>query len=45
MASARSFDVIVIVDWSANSTPKVGADSIWVAEHDADAGSGHERRG
>jgi hypothetical protein len=25
------FDAIVIVDWSANNTPKVGKDSIWVA--------------
>ena len=27
---APLFDAIVIVDWSANSTPKRGADSIWV---------------
>ena len=26
------FDRIVIVDWSANSTPKTGKDSIWVAD-------------
>ena len=26
------FDRIVIVDWSANSTPKIGTDSIWIAE-------------
>jgi len=26
------FDRIVIVDWSANSTPKTGQDSIWVAD-------------
>ena len=26
------FDVYCIVDWSANSTPKRGADSIWVSE-------------
>jgi precorrin-8X/cobalt-precorrin-8 methylmutase len=28
------FDRIVVVDWSANSTPKVGADSIWIADDD-----------
>lgn len=28
------FDRIVVVDWSANNTPKVGADSIWVAHLD-----------
>ncbi|MDO8392722.1 MAG: cobalamin biosynthesis protein CbiG [Actinomycetota bacterium] len=36
MRHDRLFDVIVVVDWSANSTPKRGADSIWVAELDAD---------
>jgi hypothetical protein len=25
------FDRFVVVDWSANSTPKLGRDSIWVA--------------
>lgn len=35
MPHDRLFDVIVIVDWSANSTPKHGPDSIWVAELDA----------
>lgn len=30
------FDVIMIVDWSANATPKRGADSIWSYELDAD---------
>ncbi len=25
------FDQVVVVDWSANSTPKVGRDSIWIA--------------
>ena len=25
----RSFDAYLIVDWSANSTPKAGKDSIW----------------
>jgi precorrin-8X/cobalt-precorrin-8 methylmutase len=28
------FDRIVIVDWSANSRPKLGADSIWIADDD-----------
>ncbi len=32
------FDVIIIVDWSANATPKRGADSIWSYElHDEPA--------
>lgn len=26
------FERIVVVDWSANSTPKTGKDSIWIAE-------------
>jgi len=34
MARAMSFDRIVVVDWSAHSTPKVGADSIWLAVDD-----------
>jgi hypothetical protein len=29
------FDRFVVVDWSANSTPKLGRDSIWVAHLDA----------
>ena len=29
------FDRIVVVDWSANSTPKLGVDSIWIADDDA----------
>lgn len=33
------FDRIVVVDWSANSTPKRGADSIWIAVLDVDDGS------
>jgi precorrin-8X/cobalt-precorrin-8 methylmutase len=33
------FDRIVVVDWSASSTPKQGADSIWLAIDD-----GHGRR-
>lgn len=28
------FDRYVVVDWSANSTPKVGRDSIWIAMRD-----------
>lgn len=32
------FERIVVVDWSANSTPKTGKDSIWVA--DLDIGTG-----
>ena len=31
------FDQFVVVDWSANSTPKVGRDSIWIAVHDRTA--------
>lgn len=27
----RIFDSYLIVDWSANSTPKTGSDSIWIA--------------
>jgi precorrin-8X/cobalt-precorrin-8 methylmutase len=27
------FDRVVVVDWSANSTPKLGRDSIWIAEY------------
>lgn len=30
------FDRFVVVDWSANSTPKHGRDSIWIAVADAD---------
>ena len=32
------FDRVVVVDWSAASTPKRGRDSIWVAERDASTG-------
>jgi len=28
------FDRFVVVDWSANSTPKLGRDSIWVGHLD-----------
>ena len=31
MAPSTVFDAYVAVDWSANSTPKTGVDSIWVA--------------
>lgn len=27
------FDRYVVVDWSANSAPKLGRDSIWIADH------------
>jgi precorrin-8X/cobalt-precorrin-8 methylmutase len=30
------FDRYVVVDWSANSSPKLGRDSIWIAVHDRD---------
>lgn len=30
------FDRFVVVDWSANSSPKLGRDSIWIAVHDGD---------
>ncbi len=32
MGSGPLFDVYCVVDWSANATPKRGADSIWVSE-------------
>ena len=32
MSAARLFDVYCVVDWSANATPKRGADSIWISE-------------
>lgn len=32
------FDRILVVDWSANSTPKRGADSIWIGAAGAQAG-------
>jgi len=31
------FDRFVVVDWSANSTPKRGRDSIWIAVHHLDS--------
>ena len=31
------FDQFVVVDWSANSTPKLGRDSIWIAVRDRTA--------
>ena len=33
------FDTIVVVDWSANSTPKRGSDSIWMAVLDGGNGA------
>ena len=33
------FDRIVVVDWSANATPKRGADSIWIGTVDAGIGA------
>lgn len=32
-ANNRLFDRYLIVDWSANATPKTGADSIWYAQY------------
>jgi precorrin-8X/cobalt-precorrin-8 methylmutase len=32
MTSRTLFDAYVVVDWSANTTPKAGKDSIWIAE-------------
>lgn len=32
--SARLFDLIVVVDWSASSTPRTGRDSIWTDTFD-----------
>lgn len=34
--SARSFDRVVVVDWSANSRPSRGRDSIWIAVLEGD---------
>ncbi|MEC8241760.1 MAG: hypothetical protein VX084_11510, partial [Planctomycetota bacterium] len=31
-ASTRLFDAYLFIDWSANSRPKRGKDSIWIAE-------------
>ncbi|MGI9644614.1 MAG: cobalamin biosynthesis protein CbiG [Ilumatobacteraceae bacterium] len=36
MGRAALFDRIVVVDWSAASAPRRGADSIWIAALDAD---------
>lgn len=36
---ALDFDRIVVVDWSANSTPKRGADSIWIGSAGAGGGA------
>src|SRR3954469_8388049 len=32
------FDVVVIVDWSGSSTPRLGKDSIWSCVHDVVSG-------
>lgn len=42
MASGPLFDVYCVVDWSANATPKRGADSIWVSEFSGETTPGHE---
>ncbi len=34
LLDGNGFDRIVIVDWSASSRPKLGRDSIWIAEDD-----------
>jgi precorrin-8X/cobalt-precorrin-8 methylmutase len=34
----RLFDVVVVVDWSANAAPKRGRDSIWCCVRDATTG-------
>jgi hypothetical protein len=39
MAHESMFDRIIIVDWSANSTPKRGRDSIWIANHSVPDGT------
>ncbi|MFK8026029.1 MAG: hypothetical protein AB8G26_18890 [Ilumatobacter sp.] len=36
---SASFDRVVIVDWSANSAPKRGKDSIWAAEAEVTTGA------
>lgn len=32
--SDAPFERVVVVDWSANSSPKLGRDSIWIAEYE-----------
>lgn len=39
-SSTRRFDRVVMIDWSANSTPKRGRDSIWWAEGSPTTGPG-----
>lgn len=36
---SRPFDRVVVVDWSANATPKRGADSVWIGVRYADGRS------
>lgn len=38
MGEQAMFERIVVVDWSANSTPKTGRDSIWIADLSTAAG-------
>ena len=38
-----SFDRVVVVDWSANSRPTTGRDSIWIAIGESDQDPGAER--
>lgn len=38
---AALFDRYVVVDWSANATPKAGKDSIWSCVHDGATGHQH----
>lgn len=40
---AALFDAYVMVDWSAESVPKTGKDSIWVAVYERDDGALSER--
>lgn len=38
MTSAATFDHVVVIDWSAAATPRLGADSIWCAWLDTRTG-------
>jgi precorrin-8X/cobalt-precorrin-8 methylmutase len=37
------FDAYIIVDWSASSTPKTGADSVWLSGLERDGAALAER--
>lgn len=37
MSGVSLFDRVVMVDWSANATPKRGRDSIWIADSESSA--------